>query len=144
MKTYSAKPKEVTRQWYLVDAAQAPLGRMAALIATYLTGKHKAMYTPHIDCGDQVIVINAAKLKLTGNKLTQKVYYRHSGYPGALKSRTAAEQLARDPTKIVTEAVKGMLPKNKLQADRLARLKVYADAKHQHEAQKPQPLEIKK
>lgn len=136
-KTYSAKPKDIQRQWYIVDASSDSLGRLATMIATHLTGKHKPSYTAHIDCGDGVIVINAAKLKLTGKKFEQKTYYRHSGYPGALKEATAAEVLAKDPTQIIVSAVRGMLPANKLRDGWLKRLKVYVDDKHDQEAQKP-------
>lgn len=141
-RTYSAKPTEVTRQWYLFDASQATLGRMSSAIATYLTGKHKPTYTSHIDVGDSVVVINAAKIKITGNKLIQKMYYRHSGYPGSLKEATLEEMLAKHPTRVIEFAVKGMLPKNKLQAARLGRLKIYVDDKHEQEAQKPIEINV--
>src|SRR5687768_3227805 len=144
LKTYSAKPADITRKWYLVDASEAALGRVATLVASRLMGKHKATYTPHLDCGDGVIVINAAKLKLTGNKLMQKRYFRHSGYPGALRSDTAEQLLAKNPIKVVEAAVKGMLPKNKLQAGWLKRLKVYRDDKHDQTAQQPEKLEVKR
>ncbi|MBI3983966.1 50S ribosomal protein L13 [Candidatus Microgenomates bacterium] len=142
MKTYSAKPSEVTRQWFVIDAESVPVGRLATLAATYLMGKHKPMYTAHIDCGDAIIVINAEKLKLTGNKLAQKVYYRHSGRPGSLKETTAAEMLIKNPTEIVRQAVYGMLPRNKLQAVRMNRLKIYVGNEHDQTAQQPQLLEI--
>ena len=142
-KSYSAKPAEVKRQWYVLDASTAPLGRVATIAATRLVGKHKPSYTAHIDVGDGVIVINAANLKLTGNKTVQKAYYRHSGYPGALKTITADQLKAKNPQKMVSLAVKGMLPKNKLQAARLARLKVYAGSEHEQSAQKPHSLEVK-
>ena len=141
-KTYSAKPTETQRQWYLLDASEATLGRLSTAAAKYLIGKHKPSYTPHIDGGDGVVVINATKLKVTGNKLQQKTYYRHSGHPGSLKSLSLEEQLAKDPTKVVIQAVQGMLPKNKLQAGRLSRLKVYAGSEHELEAQKPQKVEV--
>ncbi|MBW3538378.1 50S ribosomal protein L13 [Candidatus Parcubacteria bacterium] len=143
MKTYSARPAEVTRDWYLVDAKGATLGRLATQIATYLQGKHKPMYTAHIDCGDQVVVINAAHVKVTGNKLADKKYYRHSGYPGGIKEISLDDLLRRDPARVIQNAVKGMLPKNRLNADRLTRLKVYATDEHPHEAQSPRRLEIK-
>ena len=144
LKTYSAKPADITRKWYLVDASEAALGRVATLVASRLMGKHKATYTPHLDCGDGVIIINAAKLKFTGNKLIQKRYFRHSGYPGALRSDTAEQLLAKNPIKVVEAAVKGMLPKNKLQAGWLKRLKVYRDDKHDQTAQQPEKLEVKR
>ena len=143
-KTYSAKPSDVTRAWYVFDASQTPLGRLSAEIATRLTGKKKAIFTPHIDCGDYVIVINADKLVTTGDKDTKKVYYRHSGFPGGIKSRTLAEQKAIDPAVVIETAVRGMLPVNKLRDGRLKRLKVYAGADHGHEAQKPTTVDLKK
>ncbi|HEX7368644.1 MAG TPA: 50S ribosomal protein L13 [Candidatus Saccharimonadales bacterium] len=142
-KTYSAKPSDVTRQWYVVDASEAPLGRVATQVAVLLTGKSKPQFTKHIDCGDYVIVINAKQINVTGNKLADKVYYRHSGYPGGLHERTLSEQLDRDPTKVIEHAVRGMLPANKLRDDRLNRLKIYAGSEHQHEAQKPRPFSLK-
>jgi large subunit ribosomal protein L13 len=143
MKTYSAKPADVTRKWYVIDAAEAPLGRVATKVATLLTGKGKPQYTQHIDCGDYVIVINAANLQVTGNKMQGKMYYRHSNYPGGLKETTLAEQMVKDPTHAITHAIRGMLPVNKLRDGRLARLKVYADAEHNHEAQKPETISVK-
>ena len=143
MKTYSAKPTDVTRQWHVIDAAEAPLGRISTKIATLLTGKGKPIFTQHIDCGDYVIVINADNLVVTGNKVQDKKYYRHSQYPGSLKTTTLGEQLEKDSTKIIEAAVKGMLPKNKLVNERLKRLKVYAGAEHNHEAQKPKKASIK-
>jgi large subunit ribosomal protein L13 len=137
MKTYSAKPTDVTRKWYLVDAAQAPLGRIATVIATYLTGKHKPMYTPHIDCGDHIIVINASKLVVTGNKLDGKKYYHYSGFPGGMKTTSLSDEIAKNPSKVIEAAVKGMLPKNKLVDARMARLKVFASEEHPHTAQQP-------
>lgn len=142
-KTYSAKPTEVTRRWILIDASEAPLGRVATTIANYLIGKNKPMYTPHIDCGDYVVVINAAKLVATGNKMADKKYYRHSGYPGGIKEATLSEKLAKDPASVIEAAVKGMLPKNKLAPGRLARLRVFADENHQHTAQQPEKVEVK-
>lgn len=142
MKTYSAKPTEVTRSWYLVDATDQTLGRLATEVATRLMGKHKPMYTAHIDCGDNVVVINAANIKVTGNKLEDKRYYRHSGYPGGIYEVKLADQMIKDPTKVIEMAVKGMLPKNRLQDDRLKRLKVYATAEHPHAPQSPQTLTL--
>ncbi len=142
-KTYSAKPSEVTRSWYVIDASDAPLGRVATRIATLLTGKEKPLFTQHIDCGDFVVVINAAQTVVTGKKTTDKMYYRHSGFPGGIKQRTFSEQMEQDPTTAIFKAVRGMLPVNKLRDDRLARLKIYADGTHVHEAQKPQALSLK-
>jgi large subunit ribosomal protein L13 len=141
-RTYSQKPSEVTRAWYVVDAANIPLGRLATAVAGRLSGKLKPTYTPHIDGGDYVVVINGALVKLSGRKEEQKIYWRHSGYPGGIKSRTAAEVRARQPEFIVEHAVKGMLPKNKLAPGMLARLRVFAGAEHDHEAQQPQKLEV--
>jgi large subunit ribosomal protein L13 len=141
MKTYSAKPGEVTREWYLVDAEGKTLGRLATQIADTLRGKRKPQYTPHIDTGDFVIVVNAEKIHVTGNKLDQKRYYRHSGYPGGLRSRTLREQLDRRPTEVLRVAVKGMLPKNRLARQQITKLKIYAGPEHPHEAQNPRPLE---
>lgn len=142
-KTYSAKPSEVTRRWVLVDASEAPLGRIATVIATYLTGKNKPMYTPHIDCGDYVVVTNASKLVVTGNKLADKKYYRYSGFPGGMKEMTLEQKLEKDPASVIELAVKGMLPKNKLAPERLARLRVFVDENHGHAAQKPEKIEVK-
>ncbi len=142
-KTYSAKPSEVTRRWILIDAAEAPLGRISTLIATYLTGKNKPTYTPHIDCGDYVVVINAANLVATGNKMEDKKYYRHSGFPGGIKEISLKDKLAKDPVSVIEAAVKGMLPKNKLAPARLARLRIFADENHGHTAQQPQKVEVK-
>ena len=141
MKTYSAKPGEVTREWYLVDAEGKTLGRLATQIADTLRGKRKPQYTPHVDTGDFVIVVNAEKIQVTGNKLDQKRYYRHSGYPGGLRSRTLREQLERRPTEVLRVAVKGMLPKNRLARQQITKLKIYAGPEHPHEAQNPKPLE---
>jgi large subunit ribosomal protein L13 len=142
MKTYSAKPGEVTREWYLVDAQGQTLGRVATLIADTLRGKKKPQYTPHVDTGDFVVVVNAEKIVTTGNKLDSKLYHRHSGYPGGLKTRTLREQLERRPTEVIRIAVKGMLPKNKLARRQLTKLKVYAGPEHPHESQNPQPLNL--
>ena len=142
MRTYTAKPGEVERRWYVVDADGQTLGRLATRIADTLRGKDKAQYTPHVDTGDFVVVVNAEKVLVTGNKLDQKRYYRHSGYPGGLRSRTLREQLERRPTEVIRKAVKGMLPKNRLARKQLNKLKIYAGPDHPHEAQAPQPLEV--
>jgi len=144
MKTYSAKPGEITREWYLVDAEGKTLGRLATQIADTLRGKRKPQYTPHVDTGDFVIVVNAEKVRVTGNKLDQKRYYRHSGYPGGLRSRTLREQLDRRPTEVLRVAVKGMLPKNRLARQQITKLKIYAGPEHPHEAQNPRPLETER
>ncbi|MDX6466627.1 MAG: large subunit ribosomal protein [Gaiellaceae bacterium] len=143
MKTYSAKPGEIARDWYVVDAEGLTLGRLATQIADTLRGKRKPAYTPHIDTGDFVVVVNAEKIQVTGNKLDQKRYYRHSGYPGGLKSRTLREQLSRRPTEVLRKAVKGMLPKNKIAAQQLGKLKIYTGTEHPHEAQAPKPFELR-
>jgi large subunit ribosomal protein L13 len=143
MKTYSAKPTEVTREWYLIDASEAPVGRIATQIAQLLLGKGKPQFTKHIDVGDFVVVINAAKTVATGNKMSKKIYYRHSGFPGGLKQATLAEKMEKDPTFALTNAVRGMLPVNKLRDARLLRLKVYAGEEHKHEAQNPQKIDVK-
>lgn len=142
-KTPSLKSSEVTRSWYLVDASTLPLGRVATIVAGKLIGKQKPTYTPHIDGGDFVVVINAKDAVLTGRKAEQKVYYRHSGYIGGIKQRSFKQQLDKSPEQVITAAVKGMLPRNKLLDGRLKRLKVYADSEHQHEAQKPQIIDMK-
>ena len=142
MKTYSAKPGEVTREWYLVDAEGKTLGRLATQIADTLRGKRKPQFTPHVDTGDFVIVVNAEKIQVTGNKLDQKRYYRHSGYPGGIRSRTLREQLDRRPTEVLRVAVKGMLPKNRLARQQITKLKIYAGPEHPHEAQNPRELEL--
>ena len=142
MKTYSAKPGEITREWYLVDAEGKTLGRLATQIADRLRGKCKPVYTPHVDTGDFVIVVNAEKIAVTGKKLDEKMYYRHSGYPGGLRERTLREQLERQPTEVLRKAVKGMLPRNKLGRAQLTKLKIYAGPDHPHEAQAPTPLEV--
>jgi large subunit ribosomal protein L13 len=141
MKTYTAKPGEIERQWYLVDAEAKTLGRLATQIADVLRGKGKPAYTPHIDTGDFVIVVNAEKVHVTGQKLDQKIYYRHSGYPGGLHERTLREQLERRPEEVLRKAVKGMLPKNKLASAQLRKLKIYAGPDHPHAAQNPEPLQ---
>src|SRR5881398_2532657 len=126
MKTYNAKPGEITREWYVVDADGKTLGRLATRIADTLRGKDKPQYTPHVDTGDFVVVVNAEKIVVTGNKLDQKMYYRHSGYPGGLKTRSLREQLERRPTEVLRMAVRGMLPKNRLARQQLTKLKIYA------------------
>ncbi len=142
MKTYSAKPRELEKTWYLVDAESKTLGRLATQIADLLRGKGKPQYTPHVDTGDFVIVVNAEKVHVTGNKLAQKIYYRHSGYPGGLRQRTLAEQLARRPEEVLRKAVRGMLPKNKLASAQITKLKIYAGPDHPHAAQNPVKLEV--
>ena len=134
MKTYSAKPGEIARRWYVVDADGQTLGRLATRIADTLRGKGKAEYTPHVDTGDFVVVVNADKIRVTGNKLDQKRYYRHSGYPGGLKERPLREELARRPTEVIRKAVKGMLPRNRLARQQLRKLKIYAGPDHPHAA----------
>ena len=141
MKTYVATPATRERNWLVVDAAGRTLGRLATQIADALRGKRKPEYTPHCDVGDFVIVVNAEKISVTGEKRQQKRYYRHSGYPGGLRSRTLREQLARRPTEVLRVAVKGMLPKNRLARQQLTKLKIYAGPDHPHEAQNPRPLE---
>lgn len=143
MKTYSAKPSDVTRTWYVIDASEAPMGRVATKAATLLTGKGKPQFTQHIDCGDYVIVINAANVVTTGDKQAKKIYYKHSNYPGGLTETTLSAKLEKDPTYPITHAIRGMLPVNKLRDGRLARLKVYAGAEHNHEAQKPVTISVK-
>ncbi len=142
-KTYQQKSAEVSHKWLLIDASQAPLGRLSTVITKHLTGKSKPTYTPHIDNGDYVVVINSDKLVVTGNKAQDKTYYRHSGYPGSLKSASLDELRLKDSTRIIYEAVKGMLPKNKLAAERMKRLKIYVDENHQHTAQQPVKVEVK-
>jgi large subunit ribosomal protein L13 len=142
MKTYSAKPKEIEQRWYLVDAEGQNLGRLATRIADTLRGKRKPEYTPHVDTGDFVVVVNAEKIAVTGNKLQQKRYYRHSGYPGGLRSRTLAEELERRPTEVLRKAVKGMLPRNRLARRQITKLKIYAGPEHPHAAQDPKPLPL--
>lgn len=143
MKTFTLKPAEISRKWVVVDASEAPLGRLASLIATRLTGKYKPTFTPHVDDGDYVVVVNAEKIVVTGNKETDKVYYRHSQFPGGLKERTLKEVRELNPAAILEKAVKGMVPKNKLAPERLARLRVFAGAEHTHAPQKPVKLEVK-
>ena len=140
MKTYSQKASEIKREWYIIDASTMPLGKLAVVIADKLMGKSKVTYTPHIDNGDYVVVTNAKNVVVTGSKMTAKKYYRHSGYPGGLKELKLEEVLEKDPTRVVREAVKGMLPKNKLAAERLKRLRVFEGLEHAHTAQNPKEI----
>jgi large subunit ribosomal protein L13 len=140
LKTYSAKKGEITRDWYVVDAEGQILGRLATQIADRLRGKGKPGYTPHVDTGDFVVVVNADKIAVTGTKLDSKLYYRHSGYPGGLKQRTLRDQLERRPTEVLRKAVKGMLPRNRLARQQITKLKIYAGPEHPHEAQSPKPF----
>ena len=142
MKTYVATPGTRERNWLVIDATGKTLGRLATQIADALRGKRKPDYTPHVDVGDFVIVVNAEKISVTGNKLEEKRYYRHSGYPGGLRSRTLEEMLARRPEEVIRRAVKGMLPRNRLGRAQLRKLKVYAGPDHPHAAQKPEPMEV--
>lgn len=142
MTTFSAKPQEVRRDWYVVDASGRTLGRLATQIAARLRGKHKPEYTPHVDTGDFIVVINAAQLRVTGKKLQDKLYHRHTGYIGNLKTTSLGQMMAERPEQVLVTAVKGMLPKNRLGAAMLKKLKVYPGAEHRHSAQQPQPLEI--
>ena len=140
MKTYSQKSSEIAREWWLIDASTLPLGKLAVIIADKLMGKSKVTYTPHTDNGDYVVVINAKNLQVTGNKLNDKMYYRHSGFPGGIKELSLKEVIEKDPSYAIKEAVKGMLPKNKLAADRIARLRVFDGAEHAHTAQNPKEI----
>lgn len=142
-KTFSQKPVDVSRRWILIDAASAPLGRVSTEIAKYLIGKYKPTYTPHIDGGDYVVVINAKDTVVTGNKETGKIYYRHSGFPGGIKDASLKEVREKFPERLIENAVKGMLPKNKLSDGRMQRLKVYAGPEHNHAAQTPEKVEVK-
>ena len=143
MKTYSAKPSEVDRKWLVVDAEGVVLGRLASLVATRLRGKHKAMFTPHIDCGDNVIIVNAEKVRLTGNKRQQDVFYWYTGYPGGIKGRTKGQILSgKHPERVVEKAVERMLPKGPLGRAVLRKLKVYAGPEHPHQAQQPEVLDV--
>jgi large subunit ribosomal protein L13 len=139
-KTWNAKPGEIERRWYLVDAEGQTLGRLATQIADTLRGKRKPQYTPHVDTGDFVVVVNAEKIAVTGTKLDDKLYYRHSGYPGGLRSRPLRDELERRPTEVIRKAVKGMLPRNRLARQQLTKLKVYAGPDHPHTAQNPEVL----
>ena len=140
MKTWNAKPGELERRWYLVDAEGQTLGRLATHIAETLRGKRKPQYTPHVDTGDFVVVVNAEKVAVTGKKLDDKIYYRHSGYPGGLKERTLREELDRRPTEVIRKAVRGMLPRTRLGRAQIRKLKIYAGPEHPHDAQRPEPL----
>lgn len=142
MKTYNAKSEEVQKNWYVVDASGRVLGRLASFVASRLKGKHKPAYTPHVDTGDHVVVVNAGKVALTGNKWDDKIYYRHSGYIGGLKSMTAKQVLEKRPEDLLVHAVKGMLPKNSLGRKMLKKLKVYAGPEHPHTAQSPERLQF--
>jgi large subunit ribosomal protein L13 len=142
MKTWTAKPHEIERRWFVVDAEGKTLGRLATQIADTLRGKHKAEYTPHVDTGDFVGGVNAEKIAVTGKKLDDKIYYRHSGYPGGLRQRTLREQLDRRPTEVLRKAVKGMLPRNRLARAQIKKLKIYVGPEHPHEAQAPKELEL--
>jgi large subunit ribosomal protein L13 len=142
MTTYNPKPGEIQRDWLIVDAEGKTLGRLATQIAERLRGKNKPQFAPHVDIGDFVVVINAEKITVTGNKLEQKIYYKHSGYPGGLRERTLKEQLNRQPTEVLRKAVKGMLPRNRLGRAQLTKLKIYAGPEHPHDAQAPTPLEV--
>jgi len=141
-KTVSANKNTVNKEWVLIDAENQVLGRLASAAAILLRGKHKPSFTPHVDCGDNVIIINADKIRLTGNKWDNKVYIRHSGYPGGQRSTTAREMMTKKPTAMVEKAIKGMLPKNKLGAEMFRNLKVYAGSEHNQEAQKPRKINI--
>lgn len=141
-KTISANKETVNKEWFLIDAENEILGRLASKTAFILRGKHKPDYTPHVDCGDNVIIINAEKIRLTGNKMTDKEYVRHSGYPGGQRKRTPEELMKKDPTKIIEAAVKGMLPKNRLGSDLFRNLKVYVGKDHKHEGQNPKPIKL--
>jgi len=142
-KTYSQKPVEVSRRWILIDAKDLPLGRLSTEISKYLIGKYKPTYTPHIDGGDYVVVINAAEVPVTGNKEEKKIYYRHSGFPGGIKDATLKEVRAKFPERLIENAVKGMLPKNKLSPERMKRLKVFPGTEHAHTAQTPEKITFK-
>lgn len=141
-KTFSAKPSDIKRQWHLLDASEMILGRLSTKAATLLTGKGKPIYTHHIDCGDYVVIVNANKLVVSGNKLADKMYYRHSEYPGNLKQATLTEKMAKDSREVIRLAIKGMLPKNKLITGRLKRLKIYQGEQHDHTAQTPKKVAV--
>ncbi|HSN74801.1 MAG TPA: 50S ribosomal protein L13 [Anaerolineae bacterium] len=140
MRTYTTKPEDIKREWFVIDATGMTLGRLATQIATVLKGKHKPIYSPHLDTGDFVIVVNAHKVRVTGRKLDQKFYYRHSGYPGGLKEISLRDQLNRHPDRVIRFAVRGMLPKNRLGRQMIKKLKIYATPGHPHEAQQPKPF----
>ena len=141
-KTFSIKPVQISREWVLLDASEAPLGRVATTAAKRLIGKHKPSYTAHIDGGDYVVIVNTDQLVVTGNKTTDKKYYRHSGYPGGIREINLGDQVTKDSTKVVIDAIRGMLPKNKLMTERLGRLKVFKGAEHAHTAQTPLKIEV--
>lgn len=141
-KTHAVKAQEIEREWYLVDAAGQTLGRLASRVAQILKGKHKPIYSPHLDTGDFVVVINAAKIQVTGKRREQKIYYHHSGYPGGLKATDLATLLSRHPTRVLEEAVRGMLPKNALGEQMMHKLKVYAGSQHPHQAQQPKEIKL--
>jgi large subunit ribosomal protein L13 len=141
-RTYVTKPEDIQRNWYVVDASGQTLGRLASEVAKIVRGKHKPIYSPSVDAGDFVIVINADKIRVTGRKLDQKVYYRHSGYPGGLKEVPLSRMLEEHPTRVIEHAVRGMLPKNRLGRKMIRKLKVYAGSDHPHQAQQPEPLEL--
>jgi large subunit ribosomal protein L13 len=143
IKTYTPKPDDIQREWFVIDAKDQTLGRLATQIAQLLRGKHKPIFAPHVDVGDFVIVINCEKIHVTGNKLDEKIYYRHSQYPGGLKARTLRQQLERFPDRVIYEAVKGMLPKNKLGRKMIKKLKIYTGENHPHQAQQPKVFELK-
>ncbi|NLA32601.1 MAG: 50S ribosomal protein L13 [Mollicutes bacterium] len=142
MKTFMQKKESVERKWFVVDADGKTLGRLATEVATVLRGKHKPTYTPHVDCGDYVIIVNAEKINLTGNKLDNKIYYNHSGYPGGLRKRTAKTMIETYPEEMIERAIKGMLPKGSLGKQMYRKLFVYSGAEHEHQAQKPEVMEI--
>lgn len=143
MKTYSPKPTELGHDWYIIDASGQTLGRLATQIATLLMGKHKTQFSAHLDCGDNVVLINSALVAVTGNKLIDKKYYRHSGYPGSIRETSLEALLAKNPNKVIETAVAGMLPKNRLHDDRMKRFKVYPTAEHPHNPQQPKVYELK-
>ena len=142
MKTFSAKPHEVKREWFVIDATDKVLGRVASEVAHRLRGKHKAIYTPHVDTGDYIIIVNASKIRVTGNKTDDKLYHRHTGYPGGIRTMNFKEIQAKHPGRAIEKAVKGMLPKGPLGYAMIKKLKIYAGAEHPHSAQQPKPLEI--
>ncbi|MDT8347651.1 MAG: 50S ribosomal protein L13 [Flavobacteriaceae bacterium] len=141
-KTISAKESTVQKEWVLIDAAEQPLGRLASIAAKFLRGKYKTNFTPHLDCGDNVIIINAEKVQLSGNKMQAKTYIRHTGYPGGQRETSVAEMLSKHPERVIEKSIKGMLPKNKLGADLFRNLKVYAGSEHKHEAQQPKTINL--
>ena len=143
MKTYSAKPSEVEHKWFLIDATNLTLGRLASIVSVYLRGKHKPMYTPHIDCGDHIVIINAEKVHMTGNKMNDKKYYWHTGHPGGIKSRTAGQIInGKHPERVIEKAVERMVTRNTLGRAHMSKLRVYAGAEHPHASQQPQVLDI--